>query len=34
VQSLCSKNLAKAIGDKRGRIYEIIEAEENAPSEG
>jgi len=34
MQSLCSKNFAKAIGDKRGRIYEIVEAEEDVVSEG
>jgi len=34
MQSLCTKNLVKAIGDKRGRIYEIIEVEENALDEG
>jgi Cdc6-like AAA superfamily ATPase len=33
-ESLCSKGLAKAIGEKRGRVYEIIEVEENAPSKG
>jgi hypothetical protein len=25
MESLCSKGLAKAIGDKRGRIYEVVE---------
>jgi antitoxin component HigA of HigAB toxin-antitoxin module len=25
MESLCSKNLAKAVGEKRGRIYEIID---------
>lgn len=28
--SLCKKGLVKAIGEKRGRIYEIVEVEENA----
>jgi len=28
--NLCSKGLAKAVGEKRGRFYEIVEGEENA----
>jgi len=34
MESLCSKGLIKAIGDKRGRIYEIVQGEENVSSEG
>jgi len=33
MQSLCTKNLAKAIGDKRGRIYEIVESGQDASSQ-
>ena len=33
-QNLCSKGLAKAIGDKRGRVYEIVEVEENVTGKG
>jgi len=29
MESLCSKGLVKAIGEKRGRVYEILEVEEN-----
>jgi len=29
MQSLCSKNLVKAMGDKRGRSYEIVESDES-----
>jgi len=30
MESLCSKGLVKAIGEKRGRFYEIVEVDENA----
>jgi hypothetical protein len=29
-----SKDLSKAVGEKRGRIYEIVEVEGNAVSKG
>jgi Cdc6-like AAA superfamily ATPase len=29
MESLCSKNLVKAVGEKRGRVYELIEVKEN-----
>jgi len=32
MESLCSKGLVKAIGDKRGRIYEIVEGDINLES--
>jgi Cdc6-like AAA superfamily ATPase len=32
MENLCSKGLAKAIGEKRGRIYEIVEDGENVSS--
>jgi len=34
MESLCSKGLVKAIGEKRGRVYEIVEVEGNAVSKG
>jgi len=34
MESLCFKGLVKAIGEKRGRIYEIVEVGENAVSKG
>jgi len=30
MESLCSKGLVRAIGEKRGRVYEIVEVDENA----
>lgn len=32
MQNLCSKGFVRAIGEKRGRVYEIIGADENAAS--
>ena len=34
MQSLCLKGLVRAVGEKRGRVYEIVEVEENASGEG
>jgi len=34
MESLCSKGLVEAIGEKRGRVYEIVEVEGNAVSKG
>jgi len=33
MESLCSKGLVKAIGEKRGRVYELIEVKENVSEE-
>ena len=32
MEDLCSKGLAKAIGDKRGRVYEVVEGDLNPES--
>jgi len=32
MENLCAKGMVRAIGDKRGRIYEIVQGEENAVS--